>query len=164
MSRLALCSLYGLREGAGGRRTVSGMFRFAVCMKRRVSLQIKNFDYFTTTLSVSPLKNAALLNAVGEEASKLYGVRYLPSDFKKRGRLSDIGAAFKKYGLYRQDYCGCIFSKRRVLRQEDNKNEIFISGTAFTDCRRTHAYLSGKNCGKGHPLQSGIFMDLRCHG
>lgn len=70
------------------------------------------FDYFTTTLSISPLKNAALLNAIGEELSLEYGVPYLYSDFKKRNGYKRSIELSRTYGLYRQDYCGCVFSKR----------------------------------------------------
>ena len=71
-----------------------------------------NFDLFTTTLSVSPYKNANYLNELGLEISSKYGVEYLISDFKKKdGYLKSIQNS-KKYGLYRQKYCGCEFSKR----------------------------------------------------
>ena len=69
-------------------------------------------DYFTTTLSISPLKSAEKLNSIGEEIAKLYGVKYLNSDFKKRGGYARSLELSKLYGLYRQDYCGCIYSKR----------------------------------------------------
>lgn len=70
-----------------------------------------NFDYFTTTLSISPLKNAELLNKIGEELSNEYGVKYLFSDFKKKnGYIRSIELS-KKYNLYRQNYCGCVYSK-----------------------------------------------------
>ena len=69
-----------------------------------------NFDYFTTTLSVSPLKNAAKINEIGEKAGMKYGVRHLPSDFKKRGGYLRSIQLAKEQGLYRQNYCGCIFS------------------------------------------------------
>ena len=68
------------------------------------------FDYYCTTLSVSPHKDAARLNRIGEELGKRYGVQWLPSDFKKRnGYLRSIRLA-KEYGLYRQDWCGCRYS------------------------------------------------------
>lgn len=69
------------------------------------------FDYFTTTLSISPLKNAGKLNAIGMEMASLYGVKYLPSDFKKKNGFKRSIELSKEYGLYRQDYCGCEFSK-----------------------------------------------------
>ena len=67
-------------------------------------------DYFTTTLSISPLKNAAKLNEIGIRLSREYGVEYLPSDFKKKNGYKRSIELSKKYGLYRQDYCGCEFS------------------------------------------------------
>ena len=67
-------------------------------------------DYFTTTLSISPLKNAAKLNEIGLRLSGEYGVEYLPSDFKKKNGYKRSIELSKKYGLYRQDYCGCEFS------------------------------------------------------
>ena len=70
------------------------------------------FDYFTTTLTISPLKNAAALNAIGREMAERYKVSWLPSDFKKKnGYLRSIELS-KEYELYRQNYCGCVFSKR----------------------------------------------------
>ncbi len=71
------------------------------------------FDYFGTTLTVSPLKNAALINEIGYELQDLYGVKYLPSDFKKRGGYYESVALSKQYGLYRQNYCGCVYSQRK---------------------------------------------------
>lgn len=72
-----------------------------------------NFDFFTTTLTISPLKNAQVLNEVGEVAAEKYGIKHLPSDFKKKGGYQRSTALSKEYGLYRQDYCGCVFSLRR---------------------------------------------------
>lgn len=71
-----------------------------------------NFDYFTTTLSISPLKSAEKLNNIGEELAKQYGVRYLNSDFKKHGGYQRSIELSRQYDLYRQNYCGCVFSKR----------------------------------------------------
>ncbi len=68
------------------------------------------FDYFTTTLSISPLKNAAKLNEIGMRLAQEYGVEYLASDFKKKNGYKRSIELSKKYGLYRQDYCGCEFS------------------------------------------------------
>ncbi|MGN0325469.1 MAG: epoxyqueuosine reductase QueH [Lachnospiraceae bacterium] len=77
------------------------------------------FDYYTTSLTISPLKNASLLNEIGEQMGKKYGVEFLPSDFKKKNGYQRSIELSKEYGLYRQDYCGCIFSKRdRMSRQE----------------------------------------------
>lgn len=70
------------------------------------------FDYFCTTLSISPYKNAEWLNSIGKEMSEKYGVGYLFSDFKKKNGYKRSCELSEEYSLYRQDYCGCIFSKR----------------------------------------------------
>ena len=68
-------------------------------------------DYFTTTLTISPLKNAQLINEIGNRIGEEYGIAFLPSDFKKNnGYLRSIELS-KEYDLYRQNYCGCDFSK-----------------------------------------------------
>lgn len=72
-----------------------------------------NFDWFTTTLTVSPHKNAPLINGIGEKAGKKYGVKFLPSDFKKKNGYKRSIELSKEFGLYRQNYCGCIFSKEK---------------------------------------------------
>lgn len=72
----------------------------------------QGFDYFTSTLSISPHKNAAWLNELAEEAASVYGSRALPSDFKKKNGYKRSIELSAEYDLYRQDYCGCIFSKR----------------------------------------------------
>ena len=73
-------------------------------------------DYFTTTLSISPYKNAPKLNEISEELGELYDVKALPADFKKREGYKRSIQLSAEYGLYRQDYCGCIFSKRERER------------------------------------------------
>ena len=70
-----------------------------------------NFDFFTTTLSISPMKKAALLNEIGASLGDTYGVKYLMSDFKKKNGYKRSIELSKEYNLYRQDYCGCIFSR-----------------------------------------------------
>lgn len=70
------------------------------------------FDYFTTTLSISPLKNAQKLREIGLELEEKYGVKNLPSDFKKKEGYKRSIELSKKYSLYRQDYCGCEYSRR----------------------------------------------------
>ena len=70
------------------------------------------FDYFATTLTISPLKNAGKLNEIGEELSQIYKVEHLPSDFKKKNGYRRSVELSAEYGLYRQNYCGCVFSKR----------------------------------------------------
>lgn len=66
-------------------------------------------DYFTTTLSISPLKNAEKLNAIGEEIANQTGISHLPSNFKKKGGYQRSIELSRQYGLYRQNYCGCVF-------------------------------------------------------
>ena len=70
-----------------------------------------NCEYFTTTLSISPLKNAAKINEIGEELQDIYQVSHLPSDFKKKNGYKRSVELSKEHELYRQNYCGCVFSK-----------------------------------------------------
>ena len=70
------------------------------------------YDYFSTTLTISPHKNAKKLNEIGNELGKIYETAFLPSDFKKRNGYKRSIELSKVYGLYRQDYCGCVFSKK----------------------------------------------------
>ena len=77
------------------------------------------YDYFTTTLTISPLKNAEKLNEIGERLAEEYGVRWLPSDFKKKGGYQRSVELSKEYNLYRQDYCGCVYSKEERERQKE---------------------------------------------
>ena len=78
------------------------------------------FDYFTTTLSISPLKNAGKLNEIGGQLGEAYGVPYLFSDFKKKNGYKRSVELSAEYGMYRQDYCGCIYSMRE--REASKKN------------------------------------------
>jgi predicted adenine nucleotide alpha hydrolase (AANH) superfamily ATPase len=80
--------------------------------------QAGKFDYFTTTLSISPLKNADKLNEIGEKLGKEYRVSYLPSEFKKRNGYKRSVELSKEHDLYRQDYCGCVFSQRERQSKE----------------------------------------------
>ena len=70
-------------------------------------------DFFTTTLTISPLKNAETINRIGEETAARFGVTYLPSDFKKRDGYKRSLELSREYGLYRQNYCGCVYSRRK---------------------------------------------------
>lgn len=79
------------------------------------------FDYFTTTLSISPMKNAEKLNELGLKIGKKYSVEYLQSDFKKKNGYKRSIELSKTYNLYRQDYCGCEFSFRD--RQLEKRGE-----------------------------------------
>ncbi len=79
-----------------------------------------NYDYFTTTLSISPLKNAQKLNEIGNQAGQEQGIAFLPSDFKKRDGYKRSLELSAQYHLYRQNYCGCVFSKRENTAQEEH--------------------------------------------
>ena len=79
------------------------------------------FEYFTTTLSISPMKNAEKLNEIGNKVGEKYGVSYLQSDFKKKNGYKRSIELSKEYGLYRQDYCGCEFSFRDRQREKKEK-------------------------------------------
>lgn len=81
------------------------------------------FDYFCTTLSISPLKNAQKINQIGYETEKKYGVAWLPSDFKKREGYKRSIELSRAFDLYRQNYCGCIYSKRERQIAEEKSNE-----------------------------------------
>ncbi len=91
--------------------------RCAECFKLRLNATAEkarelNADYFTTTLTISPLKNAQLLNTIGKDFSEEYQIPWLYSDFKKKEGYKRSIILSKNYDLYRQDYCGCVFSKR----------------------------------------------------
>lgn len=79
----------------------------------------KGYDYFTTTLSISPYKNAKVLNEIGEALAKKYGINYLYADFKKKNGYKRSIELSKEYNLYRQNYCGCKYSK--ILQEELKK-------------------------------------------
>ena len=102
-----------------------GGARCAVCFRLRLDrtareAKARGFDYFATTLTVSPLKNAKFINTIGFAVAEEVGVRYLPSDFKKRGGYLHSVKLSEEYGLYRQDYCGCAFSKAEREWQKEN--------------------------------------------
>lgn len=73
----------------------------------------KGSDYFTTTLSISPHKDSGIINKIGEEISLEFGIKFLPSDFKKKDGYKRSIQLSKEFSLYRQSYCGCIFSMER---------------------------------------------------
>lgn len=103
-----------------------GGARCRVCFELRLKAAAKaasegNFDYFTTTLSLSPLKNAALLYDIACEQGEKYSVNALPSDFKKKDGFKRSLELSREYGLYRQNYCGCVFSQRNSLDNDSEK-------------------------------------------
>lgn len=98
------------KEPEGGKRCTE-CFRLRLFEAARQAKE-GGFDYFTTTLTISPLKDAKRLNAIGEEAAARYGIRFLNSDFKKKNGYRRSIELSKEYNLYRQNYCGCVFSKQ----------------------------------------------------
>ena len=105
-----------------------GGARCEICFRLRLQKAAEaakegSFDFFTTTLTVSPLKNAPLLNQIGEEMAAKYGVRWLPSDFKKKEGYKRSITLSHQYGLYRQDYCGCAFSKRERMEEKRRREQ-----------------------------------------
>lgn len=107
------------KEKEGGKRCY-------LCYKMRMEeaatiAKTNHFDYFTTTLSISPYKNAEWINEIGEELEKKYHISYLYADFKKKNGYKRSIELSKEYHLYRQDYCGCVFSKtERMSKKVEN--------------------------------------------
>ena len=82
-----------------------------------------SFDYFCTTLTISPLKSSQKINEIGFELEKEYNIRWLPSDFKKREGYKRSIQLSKEYNLYRQNYCGCIYSKKQQEKSKEISDE-----------------------------------------
>lgn len=102
------------KEKEGGERCFK-CYRLRLESTAKLAKEL-GFDYFTTTLSISPLKKAYKINEIGEEIGEIYNVRHLPSDFKKKEGYKRSIELSKEHDLYRQNYCGCVFS----TRQEEN--------------------------------------------
>ena len=81
-------------------------------------------DSYTPTPTIPPMKNSRLLNQLGEELGEKYGVAHLPSDFKKKDGYKRSIELSKEYGLYRQDYCGCAFSRAQRQREKERKDQL----------------------------------------
>lgn len=119
-----ICGEYGpetfFNAVKGHEMDEEGGARCEICFRLRLKEAARlaaegGYDYFTTTLSISPLKNAVLLNEIGEEMGRGFGVRYLNSDFKKKNGYKRSTELSAEHHLYRQNYCGCVFSKREFL-------------------------------------------------
>lgn len=96
---------------------------FALRLEKTAQLAKEgSYDFFTTTLTISPLKNAVKLNEIGEEMAKQYECTWLPSDFKKKEGYKRSIELSKEYDLYRQDFCGCAFSKAESLKRKMDIN------------------------------------------
>lgn len=108
----------GLEDAPEGGERCKKCFRLRL-EKTAELARAGGYDYFGTTLSISPLKNAALLNEIGQELAGIYGVPALPGDFKKRDGYKRSLELSREYGLYRQDYCGCVYSLRETQRKRE---------------------------------------------
>lgn len=104
------------KEPEGGKRCEKC---FMLRMNEAAQMAKKfNCDYFTTTLTISPLKNSALINQIGEELEKQFEVKHLPSDFKKAEGYKRSVILSNEHNLYRQNYCGCAFSKAEAMNKK----------------------------------------------
>ena len=104
-----------------------GGSRCSVCFYQRLRYtaelcKAEGCDYFATTLTISPLKNADVINAIGEKIAAELGISYLCSDFKKKEGYKRSIELSKQYNLYRQNYCGCVFSRREAEERESKLN------------------------------------------
>ena len=107
----------------GLEREPEGGARCTECFRLRLERSAQacregGYDFFTTTLTISPLKDADRLNAIGREMADKYGVRWLPGDFKKRGGYVRSVELSREHGLYRQDFCGCAYSRAESLARK----------------------------------------------
>lgn len=105
----------GLEDCPEGKERCFRCYELRLRKSAELAKKLK-MDYFTTTLSISPLKNAQKLNEIGKRLESEYGVPYLVSDFKKRNGYKRSTELSKEYGMYRQDYCGCVYSLRERNR------------------------------------------------
>lgn len=106
-------SIQGLRQEKEGGDRCKACYDLRLTEAAHLAKE-NNFDYFTTTLSISPHKNSQVLNEIGLRIASQYGVAYLPSDFKKRGGYQRSVELSKQFDMYRQDYCGCLFSMKEA--------------------------------------------------
>ena len=96
------------KEREGGKRC----YECILLRMQSTAKKAKDYDYFTTTLTLSPHKNSEVINNIGKLLESKYNIKYLYSDFKKRNGYKRSVELSRKYNLYRQDYCGCLFSKK----------------------------------------------------
>ncbi|MBK1637412.1 epoxyqueuosine reductase QueH, partial [Rhodovulum adriaticum] len=102
--------------------------RCHICYELRLDMAAQyalkhGYDYFTTTLSISPYKNAQVINAIGEKLEKKYDVSYLYADFKKKNGFQRSIELCNQFDIYRQDYCGCVFSLKEAKDRRKAKEE-----------------------------------------
>lgn len=120
--------------------------RCGICFELRLresarAAKAGGFDYFTTSLTISPMKSAPRLNAIGERIGAEEGIAFLPSDFKKKNGFLRSTELSREYGLYRQDYCGCSYSKREAAARKAQcssaaKTDSAIVSASESSCRR----------------------------
>lgn len=111
----------GLENEPEGGERCTACYRLRLTETAKIAAA-EGYDYFTTTLSISPLKDAVRLNTIGGALAQEYCVPYLYSDFKKREGYKRSIQLSSEYDLYRQDYCGCAFSKAEAERRKESKN------------------------------------------
>lgn len=116
----------------GFEKAGEGSLRCEKCFSLRLEAAAKKgkelgADYFTSSLTISPIKKAEILNDIGYKFSEIYELQWLPSDFKKKGGYQHSVNLSKEFNLYRQDYCGCAFSLRESLEREKNQ-PVTIAG------------------------------------
>lgn len=110
----------GLEQEREGGARCEACFRLRLEESAILAKEMR-MDYFTTTLSISPMKNARLLNQIGQEMGERYGVEYLCSDFKKKNGFKRSVELSEEYEMYRQDYCGCVYSYQERQRQKEER-------------------------------------------
>ena len=108
------------KEREGGARCVK-CFELRLGEAAQLAKEL-GMDYFTTTLSISPMKDASLLNEIGEAMAQKFGVKHLPSNFKRKGGYKRSIELSREYNLYRQNFCGCVYSKLEREKAEAEKN------------------------------------------
>lgn len=118
--KLWLDAVKGLEQCPEGGERCNKCFELRMDEAARITKEL-GFDGFTTTLTISPLKNADNLNKAGREAAGKYNTVFLPSDFKKKNGYKRSIELSKMFGLYRQDYCGCSYSKAQREREKEEK-------------------------------------------
>ena len=114
-----------LNSVCGLENALEGGERCVKCFALRLSktaekARFHGYDYFATTLTISPLKNADVLNKIGLSLEKIGDITYLPTDLKKKGRYLRSIELSKEYDLYRQDFCGCEFSQKQREKEKQS--------------------------------------------
>lgn len=115
-----LCKVHGLENEKEGGSRCTKCFELRLDKTAALAKEL-GFDVFATTLSVSPHKNTEVINAVGKDIASKYKIEFLPENFKKKDGYKKSIEFAKQYNLYRQNYCGCIYSKRERELQIDKK-------------------------------------------